>query len=118
MSHIPERKFIKEVCGDFGFHIFLERNYENIWIDFIVEEIVARGGKDCTEPEYDEKPYLKCTVKWDSCSHFWFGDEGYLHLCGVHNYKKHQQLMEEIYKTAFELMGIVPMKGEGWEVKA
>lgn len=53
--------------------------------------------------------YLTGYLKWDGCCHIWYGEEdssgkqdGYLHLCGEHSWKKHNQLMSEIWKFAGE----------------
>jgi len=80
--------------------------------EFVVEEIVAwdLNGEPlgCVE-------YLECLIKWDSCSHFWFGDDdSYLHLCGVGNFNNHVKLMRWLYDKAFELMGRKPQDGEEW----
>lgn len=49
------------------------------------------------EPEETEL-YLKGIVKYDGCSHFWFGEqEGYLHLCGKFYYEAHKKLMDAIW---------------------
>lgn len=35
-------------------------------------------------PEFEKgERFIDGYIKWDGCSHFWFGDsDGYLHLCG------------------------------------
>lgn len=64
------------------------------------------------EPIQTEKRlYLMAQIKWDGCSHVWFGEQdesekqdGYLHLCGVEQWQAHARLMEWIYKTATPLI--------------
>lgn len=48
----------------------------------------------------DTKLYLKAFMKWNGCNHFWFGDEGYIHLCGEHSIKKHQNVMDKCLEIA------------------
>lgn len=45
----------------------------------------------------DSEHYLRGYVKWDGCSHFWFGDEGYIHLCGKGCFDKHVLVMQTIW---------------------
>ena len=68
--------------------------------------------KDIREATPDVRAYMK----WDSCEHFWFGDEdGYMHLCGVADLREHIALIKHMYKKSFELMGKEPIGGEEWE---
>lgn len=62
-----------------------------------VEEVVA-WDEDGSPLEF--QPYLKCAMKWDGCSHLWFGDEGYLHICGAECFEKHLFLIKELYRWA------------------
>lgn len=42
-------------------------------------------------------------VKWDGCSHFYFGDpenDGYLHLCGSWHLRKFTWAVEEVFRIA------------------
>ena len=81
--------------------------YEHIGKDGEIE-----GKKDLETAE----KYLTATIKWDSCSHFNFGDkDGYIHICGAHFYQEHIKLMRWLYNRAFELMGRKPQRGEEWE---
>ena len=58
----------------------------------------------------DTEQYLKGTIKWDGCSHWWFGEEedgksdGYLHLCGYEHIKRHCELVDTIFKYCAENM--------------
>ncbi len=84
-----------------------------------VEEVVG-WESDTNEPAMFE-PYLTCTIKWDSCSHFNFGHgeekDGYIHMCGAYSFRNHAALMEYLYRLAFEAMGRAPMDGEEWEAQ-
>lgn len=51
--------------------------------------------------------YLEGAIKWDGCSHVWFGEkdesevhEGYLHLCGKTYWQRHADVMMKIYELA------------------
>lgn len=72
-------------------------------VDFMVYEVIS--WKD-NEP-YEEEPYLRAYMKWDNCNHFWFGDDGYMHICGGEAMRQHLELMEFLYKYAFDEMDIV-----------
>ena len=59
--------------------------------------------------------YLSCYIKWDSCSHLWFGEKddegiqsGYLHLCGADSFIKHTDLLNYLYYLAFKSMNKEP----------
>lgn len=86
------------------------------FVRFQVDEVSGWDG-DTWEPA-DFERYLSGSVKWDSCSHFNFGDtDGYLHLCGVRDFRNHVALMEFLYRLAFEAMGREPEDGEKWEAQ-
>lgn len=51
--------------------------------------------------------YLTGMVKWDGCSHFYFGGkekDGYIHLCGKNSVEKHRKIIETIYQKCGSLM--------------
>jgi len=55
----------------------------------------------------DLKLYVTGTIKWDGCSHLWFGEkeendkqDGYLHLCGKYWWKNHIDMMNALYELA------------------
>jgi hypothetical protein len=102
---------IYNMFGDFGFLITADAK-EHV-VNFEVEDIVSRDV--ATNEVLEKEKYLNCSIKFDGCSHFWFGDEDkYLHICGAEDYQRHIQLMEFLYKKAFELMGRSPLPGEEW----
>lgn len=77
----------------------------------------VRGWTNEKQP-VDYEKYLHGMIKWDSCSHLYFGmDEerdGYLHLCGVRSFRDHVALLKFLYELAFERMGQKPQDGEEW----
>lgn len=76
------------------------------FIEFRVYEICSwsMGGDPI-----DSELYLTGSIKWDGCSHIWFGEEdckgnqdGYLHLCGELFWDRHCKLMKKLYIYAKE----------------
>jgi len=62
---------------------------------------------DETNTVSETELYLTGTIKWDGCSHVWFGEkdkngntDGYLHLCGKTYWQRHSDLMMKIYELA------------------
>lgn len=53
----------------------------------------------------DAQPYLTGWIKWDGCSHFYFGDNGYLHLCGLDTIEKLQKVLQKLIDRA-KLKGV------------
>ncbi len=100
-----------EICGEWGFLVKVTDVFGNTVVDFEVYEINARnmdGSLEDFEIGTDKcsiELYLKCAIRWDECSHFWFGDEeGYLHICGEEAFKKHNELMDFLHTKALEIM--------------
>ncbi len=58
----------------------------------------------------DLEPYFEATIKWDGCSHVFFGGvdggkrDDYLHLCGVNEWKEHARVMEWAYRETTKLI--------------
>ncbi|MEE9337254.1 MAG: hypothetical protein V3U87_04175, partial [Methylococcaceae bacterium] len=55
----------------------------------------------------DTELYITGMIKWDGCSHLWFGERvekdrqsGYLHLCGKSYIQKHADMMLALYALA------------------
>ena len=53
--------------------------------------------------------YLEVMIKWDGCSHFWFGEkyeeggrEGYLHMGGFEDIISHNKVVRECFQLARE----------------
>lgn len=76
-------------------------------VHFIVEKV--------TEWEDDRvEKLLSGMVKWDGCSHFYYGDEdGYVHLCGLYEVESLQLLSSFVFRQAFEIMG--EAQRHGWD---
>lgn len=112
---MSESIFMKDIGGHELFRVIPSTSdMDTTSFSFVVEEV--------TEWELDDTPsgfqrYLYGTIKWDSCSHLYFGDEdgdGYLHLCGAQAFQVHAALMKFLYELAFERMGQKPQDGEEW----
>lgn len=92
----------------------------DVVFDASVDEVTGwLSGEARTPAEFE--PFLKIMIKWDSCSHVWYGDgdgDAYLHLCGVADFVKHARLMKELYELAFQHMGRAPQEGESWPESA
>lgn len=77
------------------------------YISFEVYDVIA-WGEDKDTGKYtipsNVELYLTATIKWDGCSHFWFGEEedgkqdGYINVCGKHCFEEHIMLMRELYE--------------------
>ena len=44
-------------------------------------------------------------IKWDGCSHNYFGNDGYIHGCSVHDMARLGKIFERLWKRAHEVMG-------------
>jgi hypothetical protein len=89
---------------------------ENVSVDFKVYEIIANDdkpyyegiggcGADDKMTQDIEKAniYLTGKVKWDGCSHYYFGDEGYMHLCGDNSIIELSKIIKKVYCRCYEL---------------
>ena len=98
--------------------------YSNISCEFKVRKISSWEADDSKTPyEEDIEDYLSMTVKWDGCSHLYFGDEvdedgaynSYHHFCGARMFKQHVRLLHTLYNKAYEYMDRKPYdKSEEW----
>lgn len=73
--------------------------------NFKVYEVITWTG-DTVEPSETEL-YLKGLIKWDGCSHIWFGGEdkdGYIHICGKSRWDLHNQVMSAIWDRCRSLI--------------
>ena len=85
-----------------NFKIFTERLDNYKW-RFIITE----------DEENNDERYMDGTIKWDGCSHLYFGDSGgsgYLHFCGKESYTRHTELMSFLFEKASKVI-------KGWEHK-
>lgn len=63
---------------------------------FTVYEVTSWDAD--TNEVLETEQYLKGYIKWDGCSHIWFGKEnGYLHLCGKQFFENHKKVMDAIW---------------------
>lgn len=109
---------MKETYKDLDCTVTYEVNPAHV--DFSVYEIIGHSGSVFDKPIYegiggcgaDEKStgdinkankYIHGTVKWDGCSHVYFGDEGYIHMCGGNEFKRIGAILEKVYKRCYEL---------------
>lgn len=117
-------EYIKNVHGLPGFRVTIDDpgQYRETSFTATVDQVTSWEVSG-DEPS-DHEPYLSCMIKWDSCSHFHFGEprtdpregrDGYLHLCGVDDFKNHAIILEALYRMAFREMGREPEPGEVWE---
>ena len=63
--------------------------------------------KDDNETIEDLELYVAGSIKWDGCSHVWFGEkdqnekrDGYLHLCGKQCWVNHSKVMSKLWDLA------------------
>ena len=85
--------------------IKIEENTE-YKMDFVVYEVASWCCDEKQTPcEYEQ--YVAGVIKWDGCSHIWFGEtddssnySGYLHLCGKLYWDRHVEMMNKLYELA------------------
>ncbi len=77
------------------FLIEFEPGDHTTYVDFTVYGVTSWRGDDNSVLEKEH--YLKGTVKWDGCSHIYFGDSGYIHLCGKGCFENHNKVMTALW---------------------
>lgn len=90
---------------DINWPLFLIKvDGEDHYMKFEVFEV---EGWDENDVASDIELYVTGTIKWDGCSHIWFGEknaegkqDGYLHLCGKIFWTRHAAVMLAIYELA------------------
>ena len=99
---------LKDLLCDDGYTYFLikikgDTEYR---MEFEVYEVTSWECDGKNTPS-DTELYMTGTIKWDGCSHVWFGEkgegdrqDGYLHLCGKTYWKRHADLMGALYSLA------------------
>jgi len=81
-----------------------EEEHKKYNFEFAVQKIV--GWYEGVDKQFDLEPWFRGTIKWDGCSHFWFGDkDGYMHLCGSQYFQEIRGLLKKLYELASEAMG-------------
>lgn len=66
-----------------------------------------KGGTTSSDTVRDIKEAQTCLegmVKWDGCSHYNFGEDGYMHLCGWNNVESFAELCKHIHTKCGEMM--------------
>jgi hypothetical protein len=105
-----ETDLIPMLCEDgytnFLIKIITKGDDLQYFMEFEVYEVDSLDLDDNKAPSEIEL-YLEGFIKWDGCSHVYFGakDEngerdGYLHLCGKTHWRRHAEVMMKIYELA------------------
>lgn len=94
------REVLIEEDGYIKFFIDFE-SIDIISCSFNVIQVIA-WDEDKSTGEWknpcEEELYLKAYVKWDGCSHFYFGSEsGYMHLCGKSAYDDLKNVLDAVF---------------------
>lgn len=109
---IVETVYLYDKWGHPVFQIDIEDpgEYKETSFNAIVHEVISWTGDGDNTP-YEKEHYLNCYIRWDSCSHFWFGEldkdgspDGYLHICGGNYFRRHCELLNFLYDLAFKRM--------------
>lgn len=95
------------LTDEHGYVLFLIKIKPNtiINMDFEVVEVVSWEGDGSKLPGNTEL-YLEGCIKWDGCSHIWFGAkengrrDGYIHMCGEDAWKNHAAVMLALFELA------------------
>jgi hypothetical protein len=112
-SDKTKQGFYEDILGDFGFRVVWTSD-GGVCADVVVYEIVGRDennlpmlGDICDGIHDEPEPYLRGFLKWDACCHFYFGEadnQGYIHICGPENFRKHIDLFEYLLKRGREIV--------------
>lgn len=117
---------VEKFGGDFGATVIFTFDAESPHhVDFIAAEIIEYGhnaatgafgtpgywrngatsSMDSTDDLKNAARYFAGSVKWDGCSHIYFGDKNaYLHLCGVEHITKLGAILSAVYERCGEMM--------------
>lgn len=58
------------------------------------------GTTDITQA----KPWASMAIKWDGCSHLYFNDEGYFHVCGYDNWTRFNEMIANLFHRSQLIM--------------
>ena len=86
-----------------GYVVFLLQEIEkhDLFLKFNIKKCISW---DMDDEIAETEDYMSGYVKWDGCSHVWFGEEdngnrdGYLHLCGKEQWELHCKMMVAVYE--------------------
>lgn len=87
---------------DFDVYDIMAEDTEGV---IFYEGIDGSGADDkMTQDITKANKYINGTVKWDGCSHIYFGDkEGYIHLCGSRDFIRIGNILKKVYERCYEI---------------
>lgn len=99
-----EVEFEKLVDNNYNYIAFIIHisELEDHYISFEVREVTSWDAADTNEI-IETELYLHGCVKWDGCSHIYFGEagnSGYIHICGKEGWDIHCKVMTAVYSLA------------------
>ena len=102
MGNKMKQENLLSVDGYVNFIIEVTKPDVSHIMSFKVYEVISW---ECDEEKtpYDKELYVHGDIKWEGCSHIWFGEddsEGYLHLCGRSVWERHCGVMSEVFEYA------------------
>lgn len=111
---------IEQIGDDFGVTVRYEFDeHKAVSVNFFAVEVLgvedngtkvywrkgASSSTDDTCNPAEAERYVDGSVKWDGCSHYYFGDEsGYLHCHGIADIEKLHEILSAIYQRCGALM--------------
>lgn len=116
-----KKDLVENILGELGVTVIYHLDYDDsklYSVSFNAYEIVgiddngpvytmsgASSSMDTTSKPTEAENYFNGYIKWDKCSHFYFGDkEGYLHICGQKNFKQLVESINIILDRSIELI--------------
>lgn len=73
------------------------------WTKPFYEKKGAKSSDDTTENLAEAQTLIHGYIKWDACSHIYFGDEeGYIHVCGGESWFQLMEAIKRIWAIACE----------------
>lgn len=107
---------IEQVGDDFG--VTVQYAVKGYSVDFTAFDVLgvaddgtqfyelkgATSSNDDTDNIADAQPLVTGSVKWDGCSHYYFGDAGYIHAHGRADIQKLTDALVVIYERCGSLM--------------
>ena len=79
------------------------QNKDGEWSVPLFEKKGAQSSEELTENIDEAQTLIRGYIKWDSCSHIYFGDEeGYIHVCGGKSWFNLMEAIKRIWAIARE----------------
>lgn len=94
MEEISMRFEVFEVQG------MAEGDEPGVYCVPLYERKGAESSNDNTESLDEAQPLLRGSIGWDACSHVYFGDNGYIHLCGGRSWLNFMEATKRIWEIA------------------